>query len=232
MTNRTALALLAAYPTALALAAADRDALLALVHQASRGHRGAEQVDAVMAAARTSIAVRQAAPALAAKVRALVRQIAAPDGEITEVEQAIEAEFARLGYRPADFPVGGPIALATLLAEAGDIQRFPSAKRFVAYFGWCPVDTQTGQYRDAHPRLSRAGSRYARRMLWMLAVGAVRHPGPFRDYFERRTAAGKSKLDSLVAIGRKLLTTIYAILKTGRPYDPAYRGPAGALTCS
>ncbi len=59
----------------------------------------------------------------------------------------------------------------------------------------------------------------------MLAVGAVRHPGPYRDYFDQRTAAGKNKMDSLVAVGRKLLTTIYAILKTGRPYDPAYRAP-------
>jgi hypothetical protein len=30
-------------------------------------------------------------------------------------------------------------------------------------------------------------------------------------------------MDTLVAGGRKLLTTIYAILKTGRPYDPAYQ---------
>ena len=63
-----------------------------------------------------------------------------------------------------------------------------------------------------------------RRIIWLLAVGAVRHPGPYRDYFDRRTAAGKNKMDSLVAVGRKLLTTIYAILKTGRPYDPAYPG--------
>ncbi len=63
----------------------------------------------------------------------------------------------------------------------------------------------------------------------MLAVLAVRHPGPYRAYFDRRTAAGKNKMDTLVAIGRKLLTTIYAILKSGRPYDPAYRSEARAV---
>ena len=61
-----------------------------------------------------------------------------------------------------------------------------------------------------------------------MAVHAVSRPGPFRDYFLRRTAAGKQKMDSLVAVGRKLLTTLYAILKTGRPDDPAFH-PAGAL---
>lgn len=56
----------------------------------------------------------------------------------------------------------------------------------------------------------------------MLAVGVVSRPGPLRDYFEGRIAAGKNKMDSLVAVGRKLLTTIYAILKSGTPYDPEY----------
>ena len=60
-------------------------------------------------------------------------------------------------------------------------------------------------------------------MIWLLAVGAVSHPGPYRDYFDRRTVAGKNKMVRLVAIGRKVLTTIYAILKTGRVFDPAYR---------
>lgn len=62
-----------------------------------------------------------------------------------------------------------------------------------------------------------------RRLLWMLAVHSVGQPDPYRDSFRRRTAAGKNKMDSLVAIGRRLLTAIYAILKTGRPCDPAYR---------
>ena len=130
-------------------------------------------------------------------------------------------------WRPAAMPsvclpIGGAVSLGTILAEVGDIRRYASAKQFLAHFGWCPADTQSGQYRDAHPTLSRAGNRFVRRVIWMLAIMAVRHPGPYRTYFGRRTAAGKNKMDTLVAIGRKLLTTIYAILKTGRPYDPLY----------
>jgi len=107
------------------------------------------------------------------------------------------------------------------------VRRYPSAKHFLSHFGWCPTHAQRGQDKHAHPRLSRAGNRFVRRVVWMLAVGAVRHPGPYRDYFLGRTVAGKNKMDPLVAIGREILTDIYAILKTGRPYDPAYhRGRA------
>ncbi|MGN6675164.1 MAG: transposase [Thermomicrobiales bacterium] len=82
----------------------------------------------------------------------------------------------------------------------------------------------SGKYKSTHPRLSQAGNRHVRRIIWLLAVGAVRHPGPYRDYFDRRTAASKNKMDSLVAVGRKLLTTSYAILKSGHPSDSAYPG--------
>jgi transposase len=95
----------------------------------------------------------------------------------------------------------------------------------VAHCGWCPADAQSGAYQAAHPPLSKAGKRYARRTLWLLAIVAVCHNPAYRAYFDQRTRAGKHKMDTLVAIGRKLLTTIFAILRTGRPYDPTYRHP-------
>ena len=218
----TVLALLAAYPTAAAVAAVERGVLVRLIREASHARLGERAADGLLEAARTSIAVRGGEEALAIKVRALVRQVVAFNEEIAALERAIEREFGALGYAAADFPVGTAVSLATLVAEAGDVRRFPTAKHFLAHFGWCPRDTQSGQYRAAHPRLSKAGTRHVRRLIWMLAVTSVRHPGPYRTYFDRRTAVGKNKMHSLVAIGRKLLATIYAILKTGRPYDRAY----------
>ena len=54
--------------------------------------------------------------------------MAALDAEIAELEATIAREFAALGLRPADFPASGPVALATLLAEAGDVRRFPPSR--------------------------------------------------------------------------------------------------------
>jgi hypothetical protein len=107
--------------------------------------------------------------------------------------------------------------------DAGDVHRFPSAKPFLAHFGWCPAATQSGADKDAHPRLSKAGNHYVHQLIWMLAIHTVSQPSPYRDYFQQRTAAGKHNMDTLVAVGRKLLATIYAIRKFGQPYDPAYR---------
>ena len=54
----------------------------------------------------------------------------------------------------------------------------------------------------------------------MMAVGSVRWVDEYRDYFYTRVNAGKNKMKTLVAIGRKLLSVFYAVLKSGEPYDP------------
>jgi hypothetical protein len=66
-----------------------------------------------------------------------------------------------------------------------------------------------------------AGNPYVRRMVWMLAIQAVESVPVYRDYFQQRTAAGKKKMHSVVAVGRKLLSVSSAVLKTGRPYQAA-----------
>ena len=57
-------------------------------------------------------------------------------------------------------------------------------------------------------------------MLWMIALNAAQRVPEYQAYYQRRLEAGKSKMKSLVAIGRKLLSVIYTILKSGQPYDP------------
>lgn len=74
---------------------------------------------------------------------------------------------------------------------------------------------------------SKAGNHYVRRLtVWMASIHTVSQPGPYCDYFQRRTAAAKNTMDTIVTIGRTLLTTLVAIFKSDHPYDPAYR-PAG-----
>ena len=65
----------------------------------------------------------------------------------------------------------------------------------------------------AHPKMSHAGNKYVRRIIWMLSILSIRNVPRYREYFERRVKEGKAKMHILVAIGRKLLSALYAILK-------------------
>ncbi len=163
--------------------------------------------------------------ALSLKLELLAQAIIALNTQVQRVEDTIEELFRQLPYDPSDFPVGNVQSLATLLAEIEDVHLFATLKQFLSHFGWCPQTVQSGSFRLEHPRMSHAGNPYVRRMVWMLAIQAIRSVPAYRDYFQRRTAAGKKKMHTLVAVGRKLLSVIYAILTTGRPYDPQQEVP-------
>jgi transposase len=106
------------------------------------------------------------------------------------------------------------------MSEIGDVRRFRSLKKFLSHLGWCPQTFQTGGYRMEHPRMSHAGNKYVRRLIWMLAIVAIQRVARYREYFQRRVAEGKAKMHALVAVGRKLLSALYSMLKTGTTYDP------------
>jgi transposase len=214
----TALILLAAYPGPQSLAEAGTQAVSACLIEASHGRLGLAQAQAIINAAGTTIGLQQMA--LALKLEVLAQGILSVNMQLHRIETAIEELFRHLPYKKSDFPVGGVQSLASILAEIEDINRFPTLKQFLSHFGWCPQTFQTGGFSQEHPRMSHAGNPYVRRMLWMLAIMAVQTVPAYRDYMQRRTAAGKKKMHTIVAVGRKLLSVIYAVLKTGRPYTP------------
>lgn len=221
----TALALLVAYPGPQALAEAGAKAVSASLTQASHGRMGSTQAQAIVNAACTTVGLLRRQQALALKLEVLAQGVLSVNRQLQRVEVAIEELFRQLPYGPSDFPVGSVQSLAAILAEIDDIHRFSTLKQFLSHFGWCPQTFQTGGFRLEHPRMSHAGNPYVRRMVWMLAILAVKIVPAYRDYMRRRTAVGKKKMHTIVAVGRKLLSVIYAVLKTGRPYTPQQEVP-------
>ncbi len=219
LNSPTALALLATYPGPQALVAAKVEAVSKCLKENSHHRLGRVQAEAILNVAGTTVGLLTRQEALSLKLEVLAQGILDLNKQLDRVEAVIEELFQQLSYSLSDFPVGGVQSLACLLSEIGDIQRFPSLKQFLSHFGWCPKTRQSGGFRLEHPRMSHAGNPYVRRMVWLLAVRSVRLVPVYRDYFQKRTAAGKKKMHSLVAVGRKILSAIYAILKKGCESD-------------
>jgi len=214
----TALKLLSTYPGPQALVDAGIENIKVLLSETSRGHFTRAKAEAIFQTASNTVGLVRRQRSLALKLQVITQIILNLNAQINQIEAEIEKIFGSFPYNPSDFPVGGIQGLAAILAEIGDIKRFPTIKRFLSHFGWCPKTFQSGEFSLAHPRMSHAGSPYLRRMIWMLSIHALATVPTFTEYFNKRTANGKKKLHTIVAIGRKLLSIIYAILKTGSPY--------------
>ena len=220
--------ILAQFPTAQHLAQASPRAIRRAAEDA--GTRGFTLDDAIAVrdAARQSLYSGKAAAARAQVVRTLVNQLDRLSTAIDEVDRAATALLppSEPGTGPSDadllqtIPGIGPHTAATLLGELGAPMRFTDAPALVAYVGFYPVITESGQ-RVGTPRLSAVGSRIARRALYLAAVNAVRRSAEWRTIYLRKRAQGKSAKQALIVVAVKLLHTLYAMLKHRRPYNPS-----------
>lgn len=214
------LALLAAYPGPEHIIGAGEEAVgktlsLASPHRMSKG-----MARRIIEVAKRTVGVVQRQPSLGIKISILAKRIASLQSTIRDLDRQITTLFNSLPCKPCGFPVGRAPSLATIIAEIGDIHQYPTLKKFLSHLGWCPQSFQTGNYLLKHPKMSHAGNKYVRRLIWMLSIFAVKLVPRYREYFQRRVSEGKTKMHIIVAVGRKLLSALYAMLKTGTAYDP------------
>ncbi len=230
LTKPTVLALLAHFPAGQAIAQASLSELTIVIRKASRGQKGQDFAQQLQTTAQNTVGFTD--PWLETELRlvvshlqTIVAHIRTLEKEIAILTDAFLIEWSgqlnlTTPLTVEDFPWGRHIAIGTLLAEIGDIRRFASIKHLLSFLGWCPYIQESGTKRASRLEMSHQGNRFARRMLWMIALNAAQRVPEYQAYYQRRLEAGKSKMKSLVAIGRKLLSVIYTILKSGQPYDP------------
>ena len=118
----------------------------------------------------------------------------------------------------ASVPGVGPIIARTLIAELPELGQL-GRRQIAALAGLAPFTRQSGQWRG---RSFIGGGRTAvRTVLFMGAMVAKQHNPTLKAFFDRLVTAGKPKMVALVAVARKLLTILNAILRDNRPWQIA-----------
>ena len=119
----------------------------------------------------------------------------------------------------------GPSGAARLLVEVADITRFPDRGHFASWNGTAPIDASSGD-RVRH-RLSRAGNRQINRVLHIMAVVQLRHPTKGRAYYDRKVAAGKTPMEAMRALKRRLSDVVFRQMVADARDRAARTGPGG-----
>jgi transposase len=152
-------------------------------------------------------------------VEGCLRQIDFLDREIALLERKLagwavsSAEARRLMTIPG---VGVGTAVA-LMAAIGDVSRFDSPRKLVAYLGLDPKVRQSGEQPPRHGRISKRGDAHARSVLVEAAWTALRTPGPLRAFGER-IRARKGAQVAAVAVARKLVVLAWQLLTKDEDY--------------
>jgi transposase len=154
------------------------------------------------------------------EVRALLAQLALLEAHVAEVDRAAATLLSTLDHHLMTILGIGPVLAATILAEIGDVCRFPRLEALVAYAGLDPGVFESGQFQGRRQHISKRGSAYLRRALFLAAHSAQLRNTDLHAYLERKLAEGKPYRAALVAVAHKPLARCYVVLKEGRPYQP------------
>ncbi len=113
--------------------------------------------------------------------------------------------------------IGQTIARALLadLPELGELDR----RQIAALAGLAPHTRQSGQWKGQS--FISGGRSEPRSSLFIAAMVAIRHNPPLKTFYLRLIGAGKAKKLALIAVARKLLTILNAILRDKKPWQPA-----------
>jgi len=118
----------------------------------------------------------------------------------------------------ASVPGVGPTIARTLIAELPELGQL-SRRQVAALAGLAPFTRQSGQWRGKS--FIGGGRTSVRTALFMGAMVAKKYNPVLRTFFNRLVAAGKPKMIALIAVARKLLTMLNAILRDRRPWQTA-----------
>jgi len=208
------------YPTPEDMLAVSTKKLTTLLNRASHGRFGIEKAQQLKSAAKTTFGISFAKDAFAFQIKQLMEQLVFLEKQVDELEQQIATLLEQIGSFITTIPGIGDTIGAIILSEIGDIRRFDTPGKLVAFAGLDVKVNQSGEFSGTKNKISKRGSPYLRRAIWLAASRAAFCDPILSEYYQSLRARGKHHLTAVGAVSRKLCNIIFAILTENRPYEP------------
>jgi len=196
-------------------------------------------LQALVARLDTLLAMRQAEanrlevahPSVADSIRKIMAELDAAIAQVkAQIAQTIDddPDLKRRAELLETIPGLGERTIPQLLAYIGNPNRFKSAKALIAYASLAPLIRQSGTSLDKRRGTHGMGHKDFKRLLYFPAMVAGRYNPAIAAFWKRLKAQNKPGKVIVVACMHKLLNIVYAVLRSGKPFDPMHAGTAGA----
>jgi transposase len=158
-----------------------------------------------------------------------VAELQVLDGKLKALKRRLAEAVTGAGSGLMQVYGVGPAGAARILADVGDVARFPDRNHFASWTGTAPIDASSGA--QIRHRLSRAGNRWLNHVLYIAGIVQIRHDTPGRRYYLRKLAEGKTPLEAMRCLRRRLSDVVYRQLvadaEKANQADQDEAGPGG-----
>lgn len=189
------------------------------MQKASRGRFGFDKACQIQDFARNSFGIILASSSFSLIIKQYIEQLKSFEACI----DIFDAEIAKI-YDSFDCKlhtitgIGKTLAAVILSEIGGDISKFSSVPKLVAYAGLYPKTRQSGDSIHSNGHISKRGSPYLQRAIWLASFVAAFKDPVIHQFYERKRADGKDHLNAMGHVCHKLLSIIFAVLRDNKPY--------------
>lgn len=198
--------------------AIDTEQLASILEGPSRKRFSVSKAEQIKETAANSFGIVLEHGSMGLLIKQYMEHIRYTEKQIAELDEKISELYAHFNTYLTTIPGIGPTLAATILSEIGDISRFSSSAKLAAFAGIDPTVKQSGEFTATHNHMSKRGSPYLRRAIWLASTTAVICDPTLKAFMEKKRAEGKPYMNAIGHVTRKLTNIIYAVLRDNKPY--------------
>jgi transposase len=218
--TKASLQLLGRFVTPHEIRRAGRARLINHIAKAGRlSRKHIEQLaDQALAAAKAQTIAVPGEQTAAEIIRDLVDELIAGRKRVAAIDSELENALAQHPDAALirSLPGMGVTLTAEFIAEAGSIERFPTADHLAAAAGLAPVLKQSGKVR--YLKRATGGNRALKRVFFQAAFCSLQHPAS-KAFYARKRAEHKTHHQAVIALARRRVNVLHAMLRNRQPYE-------------
>jgi transposase len=197
--------------------------LTTLLKEASRGRLAQKRAERLLGAAQISVGIKQGTQGLVLEIEHLVSMIEQQNRFIGFVGEQMAVYLGQIDYSWTILSIRGigRVIAGGLIGEIGDFGQFQTIGQVTKLAGLDLYEISSGRHRGRR-RISKRGRPLLRKLLFFGAINVIRTGGIMHGQYRGMVNRGMPKLKALVAISRKLLALIFALVRDRSIYRSDY----------
>jgi len=218
--SKTMLHILRHYPMPEDLLQADPDKLEEELKTVSRGRVDQTKTNRIIKSARESIGITEAGESYRSTIKSFLEQLELFNRQKKEIEKSINDLLEDIPQSKILLSVKGlgKISVAAILSEIIDFHSFSTIREINKYSGFNLYEVSSGKYQGKR-RLAKRGRALLRKTLFFATLNMIRKGGIFHEQYHRHLDKGMPPIKAIVALSRKLLRMIFAIVRDQRDFN-------------
>lgn len=191
--------------------------LTCLIKTASHGHFNKDTAINLRILAQKSVGSNDSS--ISMQITQSIEQIELLNSQVNKVESEMANILKPLDSVIMTIPGINTINGGMILGEIGDITRFSSPSKLLAFAGLDPAVYQSGNFNASNTRMSKRGSKPLRFALINAAHNVVKNNKTFKNYYDKKMSEGRSHYNALGHCAGKLVRIIYKMLIDNIPFN-------------